>query len=791
MTTYKFAFTWRGAWAVGTRYSKDDLVSYGGSVWKAKVANLAQTPAAGTYWEIFAEKGAQGLGGLALYDDATDLSSVTGQTDGQLAFVTDLGAFRFSSSSTTTANATHVIAPGVGSGRWVAVANGKGTLPIVDPRSFGAVGDGTTDDTTAIRAAVAYADAIGGGCVVDFSAPPVAWVCRMVTITSGDLVLRGGGARVIQRLDSSCVQIGGGDYTVSAVFLCQRGSQRISIEGFRFEQHAEFDSIAAGYTSTSNFSPIVFHRSDYGHVDHCTFDCRMGRGIQWRGGNYGRLGGGCVFLECGFSAAHGNVTDAYYGDGASDTSTRFSPIGLTVEDGVTFIGSTSNAAGLGPIHLTACDQFSIGAVKLLELNDASREGIRIYAGDFGVTDVDGVVQTIMRGTVKGAQVYGTVAYGIAVLSDSPLGSDVTPRVIIDGITIDVTGYGFYAEGFAEGKLLNSSIRSTTSPIRLSDSCEAAEIAGCRLVCTDEGATQNTLSFGSSAELKGFNFHHNYVEMAADDEYIIRTTGLANDFECASICNNTFGCKSTKTNGRAIQIGAAEKFIRFNDNNFDILAAGLSNRVLMSITASGTLDIEMNNNKWYSSNATSYGARGISINSGRNLSAKGNDVGGWDITVTGDVDLTGSRFVHDVVVITPLKVTNAAFVLAGDIVAEQTATTNTRVIEFTGVAKAKLHHSKVKTASSTSTVILAATSGVLEVDQVDVSNAGAGAPYGITGTGLIGGDLGAYIKDTTQWTDANRLSAAIFRPGTVFWNSSDNAPNYSDGAAWRDAAGAAT
>lgn len=80
-TTYKFAFTWRGAWVSTTRYSKDDLVKHGGSVYKAVIANVGQAPVEGAYWTVFVERGSQVQAGLTFYtpemygaagDDTTD-----------------------------------------------------------------------------------------------------------------------------------------------------------------------------------------------------------------------------------------------------------------------------------------------------------------------------------------------------------------------------------------------------------------------------------------------------------------------------------------------------------------------------------------------------------------------------------------------------------------------------------------------------------------------------------------------------------------------------------------------
>lgn len=43
----------------------------------------------------------------------------------------------------------------------------------------------------------------------------------------------------------------------------------------------------------------------------------------------------------------------------------------------------------------------------------------------------------------------------------------------------------------------------------------------------------------------------------------------------------------------------------------------------------------------------------------------------------------------------------------------------------------------------------------------------------------------------KFSNAARLSATLYKIGTAIWNTDDNAPNYSDGTNWRDAAGTIT
>lgn len=54
---------WKSAWTSSTPYVPRDVVSYGGSTYICLVAHTNHTPAVGTYWDLVASKGDQGIQG--------------------------------------------------------------------------------------------------------------------------------------------------------------------------------------------------------------------------------------------------------------------------------------------------------------------------------------------------------------------------------------------------------------------------------------------------------------------------------------------------------------------------------------------------------------------------------------------------------------------------------------------------------------------------------------------------------------------------------------------------------
>jgi hypothetical protein len=71
------------------------------------------------------------------------------------------GWWRFDSASSATANGGTILAPDAGTGRWLRQSN-----EYVDGRWFGALGDGTTNDTAAIQAAIDSLGASGGKVII-------------------------------------------------------------------------------------------------------------------------------------------------------------------------------------------------------------------------------------------------------------------------------------------------------------------------------------------------------------------------------------------------------------------------------------------------------------------------------------------------------------------------------------------------------------------------------------------------------------------------------------------------
>tara|TARA_R100000278_G_C5457704_1_gene159745 strand:+ start:152 stop:925 length:774 start_codon:yes stop_codon:yes gene_type:complete len=91
-------FRWQGAYAGGTAYVKDDVVSYNGSSYVCILASTGNLPTNTTYWNVMAQGGTDitSLAGLAqgdiLYYNGTDWVRLGAGTSGQALLTQGTGA---------------------------------------------------------------------------------------------------------------------------------------------------------------------------------------------------------------------------------------------------------------------------------------------------------------------------------------------------------------------------------------------------------------------------------------------------------------------------------------------------------------------------------------------------------------------------------------------------------------------------------------------------------------------------------------------------------------------------
>ena len=183
-------FNWTGDWSSLTTYAVGDAVHSNGTAYIAIAASTNQTPPNGTYWQIVAE---------ANYPTQTGNADKALTTDGSAA-------------SWGSIHADHVDFTNSGTGGVERTLQAK-LEDVVNVKDFGAVGDGVTDDTQAIR------DAIDAGSEIYF--PAGSYYCAVdgnITkngVTNkriygdGATLLKGGSKGVFYFLNSSNIEIHG------------------------------------------------------------------------------------------------------------------------------------------------------------------------------------------------------------------------------------------------------------------------------------------------------------------------------------------------------------------------------------------------------------------------------------------------------------------------------------------------------------------------------------------------------------------------------------------------------
>lgn len=217
-------FNPRGAWATATAYAVDDLVEQDNVSYLCLVAHTSGTFATdytAAKWMVFTGGGAVSLADYAALRAYTG-PAATVQVTGYLVTAAPsgiAGAFTRDDADTTTADNGGTIIVATNGKRWKRVYSG---LPNV--KWFGAKGDGSTDDTTAIVAAHAT------GFPVFYPAVTDAYICnQQIDLTQGGMI--GESYGTVGGAKRSMIRFGGGISTRGALITkidTQVGRPRIS-----------------------------------------------------------------------------------------------------------------------------------------------------------------------------------------------------------------------------------------------------------------------------------------------------------------------------------------------------------------------------------------------------------------------------------------------------------------------------------------------------------------------------------------------------------------------------------
>lgn len=236
-----------------------------------------------------------------------------------------------------------------------ALSTGFGSIFFnVKSPTYGATGDGVTDDTTAIATAISDAGAVGG--IVFF--PPGTYVVESLNVAGANITLMGcGGGSILSGNDNTTHIIRFNDNTATA-------SKRIT--GLRFTSSNDYGAL------------VIVEESQTVYIDHCEFD---GTNVSDR----------IIERVDADGVTSLQITDCYFfvGNGASEGILNSS------DDGESFIsvkgcrfemesGFTGNVIDGPDFAVQGCefDAFAVTSGTYRHINAESQENTGRYLGTF-------------------------------------------------------------------------------------------------------------------------------------------------------------------------------------------------------------------------------------------------------------------------------------------------------------------------------------------------------------------------------------------------------------------------
>ncbi len=248
-----------------------------------------------------------------------------------------------------------VLIDGVPTNLSTALAAAAGVFINVKDPTYGAEGDGVTDDTTAIAAACAAAATAGGG-IVFF--PVGTYQVEQLTLTNADIILMGCGdeSSILRGTDASTYLLAFTDATAAS-------SKRITGLGF---------AASAAYGAF-----VDFEASRSVSLDNCKFTCANISGPALRRADVGGLASitveNCVFQGVGGTAAIQNLAGA----GAVSISVHASRFVVSSS----FTGSVIDGPNF-TIEQCDFDASDVATGSYYHIDCESNEAVGTYIGSF-------------------------------------------------------------------------------------------------------------------------------------------------------------------------------------------------------------------------------------------------------------------------------------------------------------------------------------------------------------------------------------------------------------------------
>jgi hypothetical protein len=496
----------------------------------------------------------------------------------------------------------------------------------VSVKDFGAVGDGVTDDTTAIKAAVDYAETVGA--VVDF--PAGSYAVKMIFIETGNIKLNGNGSTIIQSHDNvNSTTVGGaGQYKVSAAFFLKRGSENVEITGFTFTtNNASFPALAAGFGSY--FPSIGGQFSNNTYIHHNNFEGGQDRCMFFQAGENLRFENNNV-VDNGFTVHIGYAGNVYFYDAASDLSIKYSPIAPSFINNV-FDGYSSDRSTVCA-HLTGCINFVCRDNRFLGMaigSIGSLRVLRLYSNDFGPYDASGNQLSYIQGICSGNVINGTFDHALEVDGQSDFASSTWTssfqmRILVEGNNIKGTGNGIKINECNDTKFFGNFVEVTESCLYMTARLSYVNISN-NVLRSTAGGYNDTVCYSAFGAGSGYiTFNNNRVTAASSSQYVFNDNVALTWFVCSQ---NNFFFDGDAANSRLIILKLAAKSW-FTNNVFNI-ETDVSGFVPLVLTGSGAYaSVNIEGNHLLSINGTgATTVRFVDVNTFKDVNIHNNIAGG--------------------------------------------------------------------------------------------------------------------------------------------------------------------